>query len=348
MSVMVFLCKSCNGAITYKVYLSKWKCDYCLSEYEEHEITPVENKIEDVNDNEVYSKPKILEFHCSQCGANLICEPNTLADFCLYCKSSNIIKSRISSDFNPKWIIPFALTQKKAEEIYLNWITYHKKIPKTIIKSFGFQQIKAIYIPFWLVDCDVQYRFNGIGINSIKNEDRKVIRYEYHNVSRASECSFRKFPIVGVNKFIKLIKGIEPFDYNSLRAFNFAYMAGVLAEKSDINESKKIAKEWLTEYMAWNLKRVNPSYDKVLVKSEALEMKNESGNYAMLPIYVVSLFKKGKQHIVIINGQTGKLYGEIPEVKYYALLKFILIFTISWLSIISLVFLISLVAYEAI
>ena len=93
------------------------------------------------------------------------------------------------------------------------------------------------------------------------------------------------------------------------------YLSGFLAEKRDIE--KETVEPELTSVMkqtAENLMRNTVSgYNAVTVNHMGLLPQNEKWSYVLLPVWTVTYKgKDGKIYYYSMNGQTGKVFGELP------------------------------------
>ena len=74
---------------------------------------------------------------------------------------------------------------------------------------------------------------------------------------------------------------------------------------------------------------VNRSFDTITRKSSNMNILNSSVRYVMLPVYLLNVAYKGKNYRFAINGQTGKVVGELPISKVKQSFYFLLSFLIS-------------------
>ena len=70
-------------------------------------------------------------------------------------------------------------------------------------------------------------------------------------------------------------------------------------------------------YAEENLRGSMGGYDSVRVKDQSVEIRNASWKYALLPVWVMTYRdrKKDKLYYFAMNGQTGKINGELPVDK---------------------------------
>ena len=93
---------------------------------------------------------------------------------------------------------------------------------------------------------------------------------------------------------VQLVKGVLPYQFNEMKDFNMGYLSGFMAEKRDI-EQKAVEGNALS------------------VNSFGVIPKKEDWSYALLPVWTVTYKgKDGKIYYYSMNGQTGKVFGELP------------------------------------
>ena len=117
--VKEYECLNCKGQLKFDPHTQTWKCQYCFSEFSREDLDKAYNKKEENLDTEM---AELNTYHCKNCGAELVADSVTSATFCMYCKSSNIIKSRFSGKFKPEKVIPFKITKEDVIELYKTWI----------------------------------------------------------------------------------------------------------------------------------------------------------------------------------------------------------------------------------
>lgn len=53
-------------------------------------------------------------------------------------------------------------------------------------------------------------------------------------------------------------------------------------------------------------------YDSVQVESKAIKARQSKAYYALLPVWMLYTEWKGNRYLFAMNGQTGKLVGDLP------------------------------------
>jgi DNA-directed RNA polymerase subunit RPC12/RpoP len=332
MSSVQYKCLNCKAGLEFHPPSQKWKCHYCFSEFTKEELDAVHSTA-DIPDED---QPELESYHCTSCGAELITDGTTSATFCLYCKNPAIIKSRFAGRFKPKYLIPFRLTKAQAEELYRKWIHKHLFAPNEFKAKEEIEKVTGIYAPFWLFDCKTRGSIEGQG-TKVRRWTQGEYRYtqtEYYRVARHGTVDYSKVPVDASKKLDDaLMHLVEPYHYDDLTDFSMQYMSGFMAEKYDVEaeEAKEVVKGRVQRYTESRLKETIAGYATYHDTRSEVEMTDAEDNYTLMPVYLLINKYKGKEHVFIVNGQTGKVVGDAP-ISRGKQLKFAgVIFAAAWL-----------------
>ena len=334
-SVKGYKCPNCTGALEFNPPTQSWKCQYCFSEFNKEQLDVVFKKDEPSDK----TLPELDSYRCTSCGAELIADSTTSATFCLYCKNHSIIKSRFSGQFKPDNIIPFRLTKEQAKAIYRKWINKRIFAPDEFKRKEEIDKVTGIYAPFWLFDCKVDGMIEGEGtrVNSWSDGNYQYTRTKYYRVIRRGDAEYNMVPVDASKKLDdKFMYMIEPYNYRDLKDFSMEYLSGFMAEKYDVEatEAENFMKERVTGCLEERLKATVSGYASFHVTGRQIQLTDTTRNYAMLPIYLLINKYKDKDHMFIVNGQTGKVVGDTP-VSSLKQKKFAgLVFFIVWIALV--------------
>lgn len=126
---------------------------------------------------------------------------------------------------------------------------------------------------------------------------------------------------------------IEPFDYDALRPFSVAYMPGYIANRydEDCETCKARAERRMEESTISALREtVVDEYDDATVESKQLDYTWEDSDYALFPVWMLSTSWNGKSYLFAMNGQTGRMVGELPCSKPKLAIASVLFFVIGF------------------
>lgn len=311
--VKEYKCLNCSAALEFYPPSQNWKCHFCSSEFSKEQLDAAFQQ-EEPSDQDM---PELDSYRCTSCGSELIADSTTSATFCLYCKNPTIIKSRFSGRFKPKNLIPFKLTKEQAEDIYKKWIRKRRFTPDEFKQKEKIEKITGIYAPFWLFNSKADGMINGEA-TKVRSWTQGKYRYTqtmYYRVFRKGNAKYQRVPVDASKKLDdKFMHMIEPYNYNELTDFSMKYMSGFMAEKYDVEapEAEAVMKERVDQYLEDRLKSTVNGYSSYNVHEKQIELSDTTQDYSMLPVYLLINKYKGKDHIFIVNGQTGKVVGDTP------------------------------------
>lgn len=331
-------CPNCNANLKYNPKNKNWKCEYCGGAF----------TLKDLKKNkENYDKAEALkkksenvemdEYFCQDCGAKIIASKNTSATFCVYCKNTAILKNRLTDEFSPSKIIPFTKTKEDAIEAFKKVGKNKILMPKEFTLPKNIEELTGIYIPFWLYTGKIKSKIVGKGnkVRTWSTSDYIYTETDVYSIERNGEFKFNNIPVDGSVRFNDAImNSIEPFDYKELSDFDASYLSGFLAEKYDVeaNEAKKISIDRAMETCYNDLcNAVN--FSSFVPEDKSSEVIEEKINYVLLPVWMVNIKYNEKLYTFAMNGQTGKMIGDIPYSKKKAFILWVIIFIISFVSL---------------
>ena len=347
-------CPSCNASINYNPKEKNWICEYCGSKFTLEELKANEENFEKTSvseskelkaekeskDKKEQETVEMDQYHCQDCGAEIIADKNTAATFCVYCKNTAILKSRLTDKFSPSKIIPFSKTKEDAIEAFKEVGKNKFLMPKEFSDPKNIQELTGVYIPFWLYSCKMKGFVSGKGtrVMTWSTYDYIYTKTDTYKVERGGLYSFENIPVDGSVRFNDAImNSIEPFKYEELEDFNYSYLSGFLAEKYDVekNEAKKITIERAQSSTIDDLqsKARSGGYATFVASTKETNVEEEKIDYVLLPVWMVNIKYKDKMYTFAMNGQTGKMVGDIPYSKMklflFILILFVVIFGVS-------------------
>jgi len=331
-------CPSCNASINYNPKTKNWVCEYCGGKFTLEELKANEENFKHtkISDSKELKEENIEMdiYHCQDCGAEIVADKNTAATFCVYCKNTAILKSRLADKFSPSKIIPFNKTKEDAIKAFETVGKGRFLMPKEFVDPRNIQELTGIYIPFWLYSCKMKGNVSGKGTKVISwsTHDYMYTKTDTYRVERGGLYSFENIPVDGSIRFNDAImNSIEPFNYDELEEFNYSYLSGFLAEKYDVekNEAKKITINRAEATTFGDLQsKARSSYTSFIPDTKNSEIEEETIDYVLLPVWMVNIKYKDKMYTFAMNGQTGKMIGDIPYSKSKLVIFIISLFVI--------------------
>ena len=336
-----YKCPSCSAPLAYTPGSgSKIKCEYCEAEftveeleklYAEQEAAAAQaNKVKDAKiekkqfemeaaggawDAEEIAILKAMT--CSSCGAEIVCDNNTMATECVYCGNPTMVPGRYEQQLRPDMVIPF---QKNKQDAKLAFAEYHRGkwlLPSNFASKARVEAIQGMYVPYWLFNesVEAEAEYSATKTRCYTDGDYDVTETDHYRVTRAGTMSFYNVPVDGSVKMDDTwMESIEPFDYSQLVPFNTSYMAGFLADKYDVDAEAALpnAEVRIRESADGVLRYTVDGYDSCSTEHLSVIRTDGKEQYAMAPVWILTTKYEDKPYTFVMNGQTGKLVGELP------------------------------------
>ncbi len=318
-------CPSCRAPLRYSPKTKGWDCEYCKTHFTLQDLKKVRTEKEKKQKHPFSS----AGYTCKNCGANILVSEHTTATTCVYCRSTALIDERLENELTPNSILPFKKTKEEAIEAFKKMGIRKWFVPKEFTSSKNIQEIQGIYIPFWLFDFCLEATIAGKGIrlSTWITSDYQYTKRDTYHFEREGKFPFYDIPVDGSKHFDDaLMNSIEPFDYKELVSFDGAYLSGFLAEKYDQTkeEVQSVAVDRAATTVIERLER-GLTYNSHTIETKTMNPTNLDGEYVLLPVWLLNIKYKDQIYPFAMNGQTGKMIGDIPVQKSKVILFFILL-----------------------
>lgn len=348
-----YKCPNCGGPLKFDPAKQKLACPYCDSTFTEAEVQAyfaakeeqAANTVVLTQQDDQYSQAEAAQlraYSCPSCGANLYASENTAVTLCPYCGNTNIIASQFKAK-KPAAILPFQITKQQAIEALRSF--YHGKpfLPREFSSENPIQKVQSVYVPFWLYDANISIDalYDAIRINEYPQGDDIVTETDHFRLVRRGNTDFHYVPADASKQMRdEYMDSLEPFDYTKLVSFQSSYMAGCIADSYDITaeENRSRAEERMIRTTQNALDATTIGYQQVIRVAQSIQPTKENAEYVFLPVWMLATTWHNKTYQFAINGQNGKVVGELPADSNAFIRSTILLFLIFF-------FIFSLIAY---
>lgn len=333
-----YKCPACTGPLHYAGASGKLECDFCGSKYSVEEMEKLyakkeaesekQTKEEQAHDKAAFERSqkedsdwsdefKMKKINCATCGAKLITDENTVAQECPYCGNPTIIPGQFTEGRKPDYIIPFKYDKNQAIDAMKKFYEKKKFLPSVFKDQNHLEEIKGIYVPFWLfnTETNADIHYTGTRTFTRTSGNYRIIRTDHYRMQRAGTIPFEKIPVdASIKMDNDYMDSIEPFDYSELKPFKTAYLPGFFAEAYDDEEANCFKRaENRSENSVRQIMRNDLNvYETVIQTNEKINVKKTDTSYAFMPVWLLTTKWKDSSFIYAMNGQTGKFVGKLP------------------------------------
>lgn len=339
-----YQCPACTGPLHFEEQLGKLRCDYCESTYTVQEVEELFAQQNEQAESQPVQQPESSEwgedaarmraYNCPSCGAELICDETTAATACPYCGNPAIVPGQFSGSKKPAYIIPFKISKEQAVAALKKHYQGKPLLPKAFSDETHLQEVKGVYVPFWLFDgtatADVAFKTTRTHTRTTGKE--RIITTDHFEVWRKGNVLFANVPVDGASKMPdSYMDAIEPFDFGELKPFSLSYLPGFLADKYDVPAEECFSRvETRCRSTALDSMRSTViGYESCIPMREDVSLSCGEVEYALLPVWLLSTKWKDQNYLFAMNGQTGRLVGNLPVSREQLVKWFGIIFAAS-------------------
>ena len=330
-----YQCPACTGPLQFAGGSGKLECEYCGNDYE---VSTIEMLFADKERAAAEAKPVewatddagspwgeaetagIRTYSCPSCAAEIICDEHTAATSCVYCGNPTVVPGQLGGALKPDYVIPFKLDQKAAEVALKKFYSGKLFLPNAFTKGNKISEIKSIYAPFWLFNgkAVADVIFTAQRVSSHNTSKEKVTTTEHFRIARSGTIEFERIPVDGSTKMPDAhMDAIEPYNYDDMVPFSTAYLPGHFADKydQDADACAPRASDRIMTSATDALRSTIQGYSSVQVDAADIDLAYGEVKYALLPVWLLNTSWNGKLFTFAMNGQTGKLVGDLPVDK---------------------------------
>ena len=307
-------CKNCGGALVFDPNTSNLKCVKCNEQVEfskpanytwhnfdmmtstpEAEYTPTEQKL-----------------HCSNCGAVFTGKNYSISDTCEYCGTNLVMEKEDNTTIDA--VIPFSFDKESAKSKFKLGLKKKWFLPNKFKKEPPSNTIESVYIPAYLANTKTSSLYNGELYHKNTSSDGTT-KYSYFKISGVykdvannllAECSGE------LNQ--ATIDQIKPFDVSKAKKYKPEYLQGYSVEYYDkkLDACKEVFKKQATiDIRRQILRKYN--YDGVRFLRINTSYSDSAYCKIILPTYRVKYTYNKKSYTTFMNGDNGKVGGNLPR-----------------------------------
>ena len=330
MGVHVYKCPNCNAELTFDPAGDDFGCAYCGSHFTKTELdklaTAQQAEQKEEADAKAQEKPveggegDLNAYSCPNCGAEIVADATTAATFCYYCHSPVILTGKLAGKYKPDAVIPFKVSRKSVEKELKAWCKKKRFLDKRFLSDAQTDKLTGVYFPFWLVDTKLHADLTATAedANTWMVGDTEYTEHKEYAVERSADLDIKNVSIKALKKpEVNMLDGIYPYDTKDVKDFDMAYLSGFFAEKRDVEKENASAEaNATTQATAKDMMLDKTSCPGVLTNVNCkTDTLSQTWRYTLMPAWMMTYNYGGKLYYFAMNGQTGKIFGNVPVDK---------------------------------
>lgn len=353
---MEYKCENCGGELRFDPTLGKLKCDFCGSTYDldeledehDHDHDHAEHGDDQKNspeavpyakatDDSTDVKEDLRAFVCPHCAAEVVTDKDTVATKCVFCGTPMLLDEQLKGSFTPSRVIPFEVDRKQIADLYEQYIRTKPFYPEEYSKANVIEKIRSVYLPFWLYDLKMSGQLQATGeiTSTFTTGEWIITTHNVYQLWRQGEMDFHRIPAIASSRTPRdAMDALEPYDYSKLKDWNPGYLAGYLASRYDLDEQQNldIARQRAESSFNQAMTGTLGGYQALRITGGQMDHSQVHPEYVLMPAYLLFMdYDQDADRLVAINGQTGRIVGNVPVDRRKATRFFLWRFAGLWL-----------------
>ncbi|NNE28209.1 MAG: hypothetical protein HKN16_01140 [Saprospiraceae bacterium] len=350
--VVALPCPSCGSQLKYSASQKQISCDHCG--YHE-DINPesdqvVEKTLDGVGEEALNFVPEQFDkavYHCQNCGSNIMVEPERVKMRCGFCGSDKVNAEAYDHKFiQPVGIIPFYVSLDQAQELFEKWIQKGLFHPTKLGRRAAVENLHGVYVPFWTYDAHSESDWSGqagyyyhetrmVRING-RMQQQQVQKIRWQHKSGHLSHFFDDILVVASSSIPQpMVEKILPFRLEEVVNFDPRLMIGWEAEvyQTEVDQGYLKADQ-IMDYKIRHMCSAQLGGDTQRNLYVNSEKSDQTYKHIILPVWICSYIYQNKVYRFLVNGQTGRVYGQKPlswiKIAFAVLLFLAFIAAIIW------------------
>ncbi|WP_274968521.1 hypothetical protein [Succinimonas amylolytica] len=315
-------CPGCSGNMTFDIGKQALVCESCglsltvpdydrlVTEKARSNVSLTEAADRIIRTHERQNNPDRL-YTCRSCGGLIRPGALSASDSCPFCNNAIVFSDKYRDQAEPDYIIPFKKDRAHFEEVCRNIMEKGLFVPEEFRTAARPENIRAVYVPFWIYDADVDDRAKLAAetVELVKNS----FVHDLFEGNVAGHTEFRGVPQDASRDVPdKITHTLEPYLIKDAVPFNFAYLAGLEARIYDANHVQgfRLVKERIL-YSSVRL-LTGRKFDNIRILDRDCQVRTRGVGYALFPVWTMTMVWEGRNYTFAMNGQTGTSAGLPP------------------------------------
>ncbi|MBE6902752.1 MAG: hypothetical protein E7478_09775 [Ruminococcaceae bacterium] len=328
-TLLEYECPCCGGKIEFDSASQQMKCPFCDTMYDIEALKDYGDAMNETTQDDMQWQSMaggtwqegetdgMSVYVCNSCGGEIVADGTTGASSCPYCDSPVVMSGQFAGALRPDLVIPFKLDKEAAVAALKKHQEGKFLLPKAFKDENHIEDIKCIYVPFWMFDAKANGRimYKATKVRRWSDANYNYKETKYYSVIRAGDLEVENVPVDGSSKMPDdLMESIEPYNISEAKEFNTAYLSGYLADKYDVTAEQSVerANTRIKDSMRDELRNTVTGFDTVTQQNESLRLSNGKSRYVLCPVWILNTKWNDQNFLFAMNGQTGKFVGDLP------------------------------------
>jgi ribosomal protein S27E len=333
-----FRCPGCAADMEFDPASGLMKCRFCGQTAEVPTVTKSVAPPHSLDEflaktDDSHLRPltvEALEVSCEGCGSRIAFEPPEVAGTCPFCGADIVAQPKAADPMlAPDGLLPAKVPKNNAQTQVREWLQTRWFAPNALKRMARQEAISGVYLPFWDYAADTRSQYRGErGDHYWETEvytdsddqgrpvqrTRQVQRTRWTPVAGEVSRRFDNVLVVATRSIAeKRLDALEPWDLESLCAYEPAYLSGFKAQRYQVelpagfDRAKSVMQATIEQDAARDI-----AGDEQRVDNIDTAYSNTTFRHLLLPVWIGAYRFQAKVYQVVVNARTGEVQGERP------------------------------------
>jgi hypothetical protein len=262
----------------------------------------------DVNVSKTMQQASAMSFRCDQCGASMSYDASAKSLRCPFCGSAKMTSRPNARTLKPTGVVPFQIPHSQVESLLREWLSQGFWKPGDASQSSVISTVTQVYVPFWVFSATTETAWTAdsssvpMGARGNWRPLTGTHTGQYDGV------------LVGASGTLtpQEVREIAPFDLTQSVAPETLDLDNVIVEEFRVprRDARMNAAALVESYEAGQSQQTIPGTVRNLRVN--VRIQNMRSVPLLLPIWIMVYQYREKPYRVLVNGQTGEVYGTAP------------------------------------
>ncbi|HUP81303.1 MAG TPA: hypothetical protein VM260_22315 [Pirellula sp.] len=250
----------------------------------------------------------IMSFRCEQCGASMSYDASAKTLRCPFCGSEKMASRPDARTLKPSEVVLFRVAQSQAESLLRNWLNQGFWKPGDASQQSTVSKVTQVYVPFWVFSATTETAWTA---------DSSAVpagaRGHWYPMSGTRAGNYEGV-LVGASGTLTPteVQEIAPFDLSEAVSPESIDLNNVIVEEFRVTrrDARMNASALVEQYEAMQSQQTIPGRIRNLNANVRIQdMRSEP---LLLPVWILVYQYRNQPFRVLVNGQTGEVYGTAP------------------------------------
>lgn len=258
--------------------------------------------------NFVRQQASVMSFRCDNCGASMSYDASAKTLRCPFCGGQKLTSRRDARTLKPSGVVPFVVERNQVEQMIRQWLARGFWKPGDASERSIISSVTQVYVPFWVFNATTETAWTAdtsAVTSGARGNWRPIFGTRNGRYDGILVCASGILSVAEANE-------IAPFDLQRAIPPEQIDLLNVIVEEFRVTkrDSRNRAAAMVEQYEASQSQAGAPGTLRNL--NVNVRIQNMTSTPILLPIWIMAYRYNKDTYRVLVNGQTGEVYGAAP------------------------------------